>query len=64
VDAYFGKDIEGTGTNSDSFGVQVVQNLDYLQTELYVGARSYSYDQEIADIQDSYAVLAGARVKF
>ncbi|WP_082530241.1 porin [Rhizobium sp. Root1203] len=64
VDAYFGKDIEGKGTNSDSFGVQVVQNLDYLQTELYVGARSYSYDQEIADIQDSYAVLAGARVKF
>lgn len=64
VDAYFGKDIEGSDTNSDSFGVQVVQNLDYWRTELYAGARTYSYDQEIASVQDSYAVLIGARVKF
>ncbi|WP_244499466.1 porin [Rhizobium sp. AC44/96] len=64
VDAYFGKDIKAKGTNSDSYGVQVVQNLDYLQTELYVGARTYSYDDEVASVQDSYAVLAGARLKF
>ena len=64
VDAYFGKDIQGRGTDSESFGVQAVQNLDYLQTELYIGARSYSFDQEVAGVQDSYAVLAGARLKF
>ncbi len=40
VDAYFGRDIKGKGTDSDSYGVQVVQNLDYWQTELFVGART------------------------
>lgn len=64
VDAYFGKDIAGRGSNSDSFGAQVVQNLDYLQTELYLGARTYSLDKETADLQDSFAVLGGARIKF
>jgi hypothetical protein len=64
VDAYFGRDIKGKGTDSDSYGVQVVQNLDYWQTELFVGARTYSYDDEVASVQDSYAVLAGARLKF
>jgi hypothetical protein len=64
VDAYFGKDIAGEGSNSDSFGAQVVQNLDYLQTELYLGVRTHSLDQETADLQDSFAVLAGARMKF
>lgn len=64
VDAYFGKDIAGKGSKSDSFGAQVVQNLDYLQTELYLGARTYSLEQETADLQDSFAVLGGARIKF
>lgn len=39
-------------------------NLDYLQTELYLGTRTYSLDKETADIQDSFAVLGGARIKF
>ncbi|WP_223217190.1 hypothetical protein [Rhizobium cauense] len=64
IDAYFGRDIKGKGTDSESFGVQAVQNLDYYQAELYVGARSYSYDDDVASVQDSYAVLAGARLKF
>ena len=64
VDAYFGKDIAGDATESRSFGAQVVQHLDYLQTELYLGARSYAYEEATADFDDSFAVLAGARVKF
>ncbi|MBD9640514.1 porin [Ensifer sp. ENS07] len=64
VDAYFGKDIAGMGSKSDSFGAQVVQNLDYLQTELYLGARTHSLEQRTADLQDSFAVLGGARIKF
>lgn len=64
VDAYFGKDIAGRGSKSDSYGAQVVQNLDYLQTELYLGARTYSLEQETANLQDSFAVLGGARIKF
>lgn len=67
VDAYYGEDIAAAATNSTSFGAQFVQNLDYWQTELYLGARLYSYEETQAaamDIDDSFAVLAGARVKF
>jgi hypothetical protein len=53
VDAYFGKDIAGKDSKSDAFGAQVVQNLDYLKTELYLGARTYSYEEEAADVEDS-----------
>jgi predicted porin len=64
VDAYFGEDIAAVGSDSTSFGAQLVQNLDYLQTELFLGARSYSYDEDTPDFDDSFAILAGARVKF
>ena len=52
------------GSDSTAFGAQLVQNLDYLRTELYLGARSYNYEEAAADFDDSLAVLAGARVKF
>ncbi len=64
IDTYFGSNIAGNKSDSNSFGAQVVQNLDYLKTELYLGARTYSYEEDTADFQDSFAVLAGARVKF
>lgn len=64
VDAYFGNDIAAADSSSTSFGAQFVQNLDYYQTELYLGARSYSYDEAAVDIDTSYAFLAGARMKF
>jgi predicted porin len=64
VDAYYGQDIAAAGSDSTSFGAQLVQNLDYLQTELYLGARSFSYDEDTPEFDDSFAVLAGARVKF
>ncbi len=64
VDAYYGEDIAALGSTSTSFGAQVSQNLHYLQTELYLGVRSYQYDEKDDDFQDSVAMLAGARVKF
>ncbi|SJM34945.1 porin [Mesorhizobium delmotii] len=64
VDAYFGEEIAALESDSTSFGAQLVQNLDYLQTELYLGARSYEYDEEEEEFDDSFAVLAGARIKF
>lgn len=30
----------------------------------FASTRSYSYDREVASVQDSYAVLAGVRAKF
>ena len=64
IDGYFGKDVAAGGSDSTAFGAQLVQNLDYLRTELYLGARSYNYEEAAADFDDSLAVLAGARVKF
>jgi hypothetical protein len=64
VDAYYGEDIVAVGTDSTSFGAQFVQNFDYLQTEVYLGVRSYSYDETVESFDDSFAVLTGARVKF
>jgi Gram-negative porin len=64
VDAYYGEDIAAGGSDNTSFGAQFVQNLDYLQTELYLGVRSYAYDESVAAFDDSVAVLTGARVKF
>ena len=62
--AYFGEEIAALESDSSSFGAQLVQNLDYLQTELYLGARSYEYDEEEEEFDVSFAVLAGARIKF
>ena len=64
IDAFTGQDIDALGSDSTSFGLQLVQNLDYLQTELYLGVRSYSYDEPGVSIDDSTAVLGGARMKF
>lgn len=64
VDAFYGEDIAAGGSDSTSFGAQFVQNLDYLQTELYLGVRSYSYDETVTSFEDSVAILTGARVKF
>jgi hypothetical protein len=64
IDYYVGGDIAGPATDSTSFGAQLVQNLDYYQTELYLGARSYDYEDPDDDFDHSLAFLAGARVKF
>ncbi|MDB5539379.1 MAG: hypothetical protein JWQ89_1106, partial [Devosia sp.] len=64
VDAYLGANIYTAGDQSRSIGAQLVQNIDYLQTELYVGARLYQYDDELYNYRDGTAVLAGAMVSF
>ena len=64
VDAYYGEDILADGSDSTSFGAQFVQNFDYLQTEVYLGVRSYSYDETDDSFEDAVAVLTGARVRF
>ena len=64
VDAYYGEDILANESDSTSFGAQVVQNFDYLQTEVYLGVRSYSYEETDESFEDAVAVLTGARVRF
>ena len=58
IDAFTGQDIDALGSDSTSFGLQLVEHVDYLQTELYLGVRSYSNDEPGVSIDDSTAVLA------
>lgn len=64
VDFYDGNDIGVVDDSSESFGFQVVQNFDKINTEVYLGYRQYSYDAPGASFQDVDAVLFGARYKF
>jgi hypothetical protein len=64
VDAYYGEEIAAGDSDSTSFGAQFVQNLDYCQTELYLGVRSHSYTETVDSFDDSAALLTGARIKF
>ncbi|WP_299639110.1 hypothetical protein [Devosia sp.] len=64
VDAYLGADIYTPGDQSRSVGAQLVQNIDYLQTQLYVGARLYQYDDPTFSYRDGAAILTGAFVSF
>lgn len=64
VDTYYGESIDAEHSRSRSVGAQLVQSLDYLQTELYFGVRLYSYDEKSFNFEGGTAVLVGARAKF
>ena len=64
VDFYDGEDIASLGSNSDSLGIQVVQNIDRYNLEIYGGYRSYSASSATESFQDIDALLVGARYKF
>ena len=52
------------GSESFSWGAFVVQNFDYYQAQVYLGVRSYEYDDKAADYDRVVAALTGVRVKF
>jgi len=64
VDAYIGNNINSAMTESLSIGFQAVQSVDAWQTEIYLGARSYRYDDNSKQYQKGFAVLSGVRFKF
>jgi len=60
---------DGDLPEATSFGLSAVQNIDALETELYVTGRMYDLDDVYLgateqDVDDLYAVLTGARVRF
>lgn len=60
---------DGDLPEATSFGLSAVQNIDALETELYVTGRMYDLDDVYVgateqDVDDLYAVLTGARVRF
>ena len=64
IDFYDGNDIKTAGSESFSWGAFVVQNFDYYQTQVYLGFRSYEYQDDVAKYDRNIAALTGARVKF
>lgn len=64
VDYYEGDDMDLLGDESTSYGAAIVQNIDRVGTELYVGVRNYELDRTGSNFDDVFGVLAGARVKF
>ncbi len=65
VDFTQADDVDADGDEFTSYGVFVVQNLDPVATELYLGVRNHTLDVASGtDPDDVIAVLAGARIKF
>ena len=58
-------DVEADGEELTSYGAFLVQTLDPVATDLYLGIRNHELDVTGGpDPDDVFAVLAGARIKF
>ncbi|MEO9821408.1 MAG: porin [Paracoccaceae bacterium] len=64
IDYYDGSDIGAAGSDSESFALLAVQNIDRYNTEIYAGYRTYSVDSPGQTFQDLDGFLVGARFKF
>jgi predicted porin len=64
ADYYSGADMTVNGADSESFGLALVQNLDSVNTELWLTWRLYDYDDPTADFEDGRAVFGGLRFRF
>lgn len=65
ADYYSGQDFVTDGSASQAVGVTAVQNFDEANLQVYLGWRSYAYDDDTGlSYQDAQSVLAGARVRF
>ncbi len=61
---YDGKNFTEDGSDSNSFGLFLVQNIDKIATEGYIGGRYHRYDEDDRDFRDIFAMHFGARIKF
>lgn len=65
VDFTQADDVEADGEEFTSYGAFLVQVLDPVATELYLGVRNHTLDLDSgSDPDDLIAVLAGARIRF
>lgn len=60
----YNEDTDVAGDESTNYGISVVQRLDAVGTELYLGVQNYEYDAPGTNYDDVLGVMAGARVKF
>ncbi|MFQ5938656.1 MAG: porin [Alphaproteobacteria bacterium] len=64
TDYYSGTDIGENGDFSQAWGLQLVQKIDKIATEIYAGYRDHAYDEDDRNFDDIDVVLTGARIKF
>ena len=57
-------DIDEDNDEGVSYSVMLVQKIDKIATDLYLGGRIYQLDRTDRNFDDVAAVMAGARVKF
>ena len=53
-----------TSSESTSWGLSVVQNVDAWNTQLWLTYRSYDYSDDFASYEDGQAIYGGARFQF
>ena len=66
LSADFGRysDISANGDDADTFGLQMVQDLQQWGTEAYLGYRFHKLDRNGVDFDNINAIMTGMRVKF
>lgn len=64
IDYYSGQDKTSVGSESNSFGIGVVQSFDKAKLEAYLGYREYNLTETSATYRDASSVMFGARWKF
>ncbi len=57
-------DVDADNDEGTSYGIFLVQKVDKIATDLYIGGRIHQLDRPGQDYDDITAVMAGARVKF
>lgn len=64
VDFFSGDDMNTAGSESLAVGLAAVQTLDYYNTDFYLTARWYDYDDRSANYEGVVALLTGIRLRF
>lgn len=64
IDYYSGDDMVSDEDRAKSWGVAMVQTVDSLTTDVFVGYRKYDYDDDMTGYQKGESVMVGARLKF
>jgi hypothetical protein len=64
IDYYQGNDFNSVGSESKSYGVAVNQDIDSLNTQVYLGYRTYELTEVGTAYRDIDSVIFGARWRF
>lgn len=64
VDYYSGDDVTTDGSESESYSVSFVQEIEAANTDFWFTAREYAYDDEDAEYDDGRAIFTGLRFRW